>query len=144
MPSVPRVYADFNGIEYPNPGGPEAEIVLTGYGTLASLCRQGLRLVEGMKLILYEPNDIECEGVAHFDRARRDPAGRSGEWVVRINHTLTRENVTEKDEPNTHPCSSCGVDLHSLFEGLGRSYTEHCSLCGTSVMAPLAPPESAT
>ncbi len=144
MSLVPHIYADFNAIEYSPDGGPEAEIVLTGYGTLASLARQRLRLTEGMKLVLCELNDIECDGIAHFDRTRIDPAGRLGAWVARIDHTLIRESFTEEDWPKTHPCSGCGADLNTLFKGLARSYTEHCPLCSTSVMAPMAPPENVT
>jgi hypothetical protein len=140
---VPRVYADFNAIEYPVKGGSIAEIPLTGYGTLASLSRQSLRLIEGMKMVLYEPNDIECEGVAHFDRTRTDPAGRHGEWVARINHRLTKDNLTEKDEPKTHPCLDCAIELSTVFKGHERSYTEHCPACGTSVMASMQPPDNA-
>ena len=143
MPPLPRVYADFNAIEHLGDRSSNAEIPLTGYGTLASLSRQGLRLTEGMKLVLYEPGDIECEGVASFDQARTDPAGRSGEWIARLNHTLIRENLTEIDEPTTHPCSGCGADLNIVFKDQGRSYAEHCPTCGTSVMAPMAPPQSA-
>jgi hypothetical protein len=144
MQSVPRVYADFNAIEYPSGGGVDAVIALTGYGTLASLARQRLWLREGMKLMLYEPNDIECEGVAHFDKARIDPAGRLGEWVAHVNHTLVKANTTETHEPSTHPCSGCGEDLNAFFRISGRSYSERCPLCNTSVMAPLAHPENAT
>ena len=110
MPLLPRVYADFNAIEYPADGSSRAEMPLTGYGTLASLSRQGLKLKEGMSLVLYEPSDIECEAIAAFDQARTDPAGSSGEWIARLNHTEIRSNLTEKDEPNTHPCSGCGED----------------------------------
>jgi hypothetical protein len=143
MPFLPRVYADFNAIEYPADGSLTAEMPLTGYGTLASLSRQGLQLTEGMRLVVYEPSDIECEAVAAFDQRRTDPAGRSGEWIARLNHTHIRDNFTEKDEPNTHPCSGCGEDLNDLSKVQGRSYKENCPACGTSVMAPMAPPKSA-
>lgn len=143
MPLLPRIYADFNAIEYPEEGGSIAEMPLTGYGTLASLSRQGLKLEEGMSLVLYEPSDIECEAVATFDQARTNPAGRPGEWVARLNHKEIRSNLIEWDEPSTHPCSGCGKDLNDLFRGEGRSYNEHCPACGTSVMAPMAPPKGA-
>ena len=68
----PRIYADFNAIEYLDDEPSMAQMDLTGYGTLGSLARQGLRLTEGMALLLYEPNDIECEALAHFQSSRRD------------------------------------------------------------------------
>lgn len=48
----PYVYADFNGIEYLGPDRSEAVLDLAGYGTLACLARQRLRLAEGMALML--------------------------------------------------------------------------------------------
>ena len=142
--SPPRVYADFNAIEYTG-DGKTAEIALTGYGTLASLARQRLHLVEGMALLLYEPNDIECEAVVYFDSSRRDPAGRKGEWVARIDdHRMTRSSFAPEELSNEHPCSVCGTDFAVRTTTVVRNYTESCPKCGASVMAPLAPPKDAT
>jgi ribosomal protein L37AE/L43A len=140
--SLPRVYADFNAIEYlPNSG--RAEMRLTGYGTLASLARQRLRLSEGMPLVLFEPDDIECEVTVHFDSERTDPAGRKGEWVARFNHHSVL-NCTQKEEASAqpHPCIVCGAQ--SFGQERSRTYTEVCSVCGASVMEPMLPPNSAT
>jgi hypothetical protein len=143
MPFPPRVYADFNAIEYAQDGSSAADIAITGYGTLASLSSQRLRLEEGMQVLIFEPDDIECNGVAYFDIARTDPAGRQGEWVVRIDPKQVR-NCTEKHESlESHPCFGCGSDLKPHFRTIGQSYTESCPSCGTSIMAPLAPPASA-
>lgn len=142
MPLLPRVYADFTAIEHRDDKNSNAEMPLTGYGTLASLSRQRLRLTEGMRLVLYEPGDIEVEAVASFDRTRIDPSGRPGAWIARLDHTMIRRNRTETIEPAAHPCLMCGADFDSLFKAQGRAYTERCSACGTSVMAPMAPPQS--
>ena len=139
---LPHVYADFNAIEYSSEGTICAEIALTGYGTLASLARQRLRLVEGMPLLLYEPNDIECEAVAHFDSSRKDPAGRVGEWVARItDHRTIRESKLPEEYSNAHPCIVCGGDFTAQLTSAGRSYNETCIYCGSSVMAPMASPQ---
>jgi ribosomal protein L37AE/L43A len=136
---LPRVYADFNAIEYP-PDAPLAEMPLTGYGTLASLARQRLRLSEGMALVLFETNDIECEVTVHFDRSRTDPAGRQGEWVARFDHRLVQDCVrTEEQHVEQHPCIVCGSQS---FEQMPRNYTEVCSRCGASVMEPMLPPSA--
>ena len=139
----PRIYADFNAIEHSQADSSAAEVAITGYGTLASLSRQRLRLSEGMEVVIFEPGDIECAGVAHFDAARTDPAGRQGEWVVRIDPKMVRD-CTEPETPmEAHPCFGCGIDLRPHFKAIGQSYSEMCPSCGISVMAPLAPPTSA-
>lgn len=93
---LPRIRVDFNAIEY-TPDAQHAMMPLTGYGTLASLARQRLRLSEGMALVLIEPNDIECEVTVHFDRMRTDPAGRQGAWVARFDHRLVRDCVLAEE-----------------------------------------------
>jgi hypothetical protein len=141
MPT-PRVYADFNSIEYSSIDRSVASIDLTGYGTLASLSNQKLRLFEGMKVLLYEPNDIEVEGVAYFDRAQTDPAGRTGKWFARI-HSNIRDSAHPATEHHDHLCFGCGRSLLPHLKAVGQQYAEFCPHCGTSVMAPLAPPENA-
>jgi hypothetical protein len=138
---LPYVYADFNAIEHLASSKNRAQIPLTGYGTLRSLAQQRLRLVNGMRLILFEPEDIECEGVAHFDLNRTDPVGRKGEWVVFIDSSKIRDCTLSPDKNESHPCVVCGTDLTATFEKAGRTYEETCPVCGTSVMAPLFPPQ---
>jgi hypothetical protein len=141
---APRIYADFNSIEYLNADKSSATVGLTGYGTLASLSNQKIRLKEGMAVVLYEPNDIEAEGSAHFDRQRIDPAGTGGEWIALIDARNIRACTKAEPEFHRHACFCCGKDLLPHLKAVGQSYTERCPSCGTSVMAPLAPPENAT
>jgi hypothetical protein len=143
MPLPPRVYADFNAIEYPADGTCYALLPLTGYGTLASLSRQRLRLTEGRPLILFEPNDIECNATAHFEERRLNPVGTLGEWVALIPKNEFRDTFGDEELSMQHPCYGCGVDLNSQVPPGWRSYQEACNVCGTPVMAPLLPPSAA-
>ena len=141
MPPTPRVYADFNAIEHQEAG--YSLLPLTGYGTLASLSKQQIRLLEGQELVLFEPNDVECSATVHYEKNRIGPAGIMGEWVARIPSDAFRDSTG--DEPLTleHPCSGCGLDLEKNQPVHWRTYHEFCARCGTPVMAPLAPPPSA-
>ena len=140
---IPRVYADFNAIEYCGEGSHAAEMALTGYGTLASLAGQGIRLTEGMTLLLFEPMDIECEATAHFDVARKDPAARIGAWVGRIaDHRNIRDCTEPSETSRAHPCIVCSHDFFAHQKIISRTYTEICACCGASVMAPMAPPDT--
>jgi len=141
--TIPRVYADFNSIEYHNAERTSATVGLTGYGTIADLSKLKLRLTEGQQLLLYEPNDIEVEGVAFFDRTRIDPAGRTGEWMARFDPRNIRDAVPSTETPHQHPCFGCGCDLLPHLKAVGQLYIEVCPNCGTSVMAPLEPPKVA-
>lgn len=137
--SLPRVYADFNAIEYLDDERTMAEMALTGYGTLGSLARQGLRLTEGMALLLYEPNDIECEASVHFQVSRRDPAGRMGEWVARFDPRNVKNCTHSGESSRQHPCIVCGQDFMDQESERARNYTENCTACGASIMEPMAP-----
>jgi hypothetical protein len=136
---LPRIYADFNALERADPSSGLACMPLTGYGTLASLARNNVRLSEGMVLLFYEPNDIECEATVHFDESRTDPAGRMGAWMALLNPDLVRDSATGEEPSNEHPCIRCGV-VFDRQVGRLRNYTESCSNCGESVMAPMASP----
>lgn len=131
-----RVYADFNALEPVDPASGLAPIPLTGYGTLASLARNGVRLMEGMELLLHEPNDIECEARVHFDASRTDPAGRAGEWVALVDPSRIRDSTVGNEHSGAHPCICCGAIFG--IQGRRRDYTESCPGCGESVMAPMA------
>jgi hypothetical protein len=141
--NIPRVYADFNSIEYQDAAHTSATVGLTGYGTIASLSKLKLQLTEGQQLLLYEPNDIEVEGVAFFDRKRIDPAGRPGEWMARLDPRNIRDAMPTTESPHEHPCFGCGYDLLPHLKAVGQRYIEICPNCGTSVMAPLEPPKAA-
>lgn len=137
---LPCIYADFNAIEYIDSERTKAEMALTGYGTLSSLARKSLRLEEGMVLILYEPNDIECEVTTHFDHARKDPAGRSGAWVARFDPRKIKDTLRPEERSKEYPCISCGQDFLAHPSKSLRNYTESCTHCGASVMEPMAAP----
>lgn len=136
--SLPQVYADFNAIERAADDHALVPLPLTGYGTLSSLATQGLRLSEGLEVLLYEPEDIECEAVVHFDSSRKGPAGHTGEWVALVLPSSIRKCAITQSPPQDFPCLICGA----LFDQKVRSYREVCSNCGASVMEPMAPPKS--
>lgn len=141
--SLPYIYADFNAVEYLDDERSQARMALTGYGTLASLARQRLRLAEGMALVLYEPNDIECEAVMHFDTSRRDPAGRLGEWVAVFDPRKIRNCTQPQETSQEHPCIVCDRDFLAEPSAPTRNFKENCISCGASVMEPMTPPEDA-
>jgi hypothetical protein len=140
--TIPHVYADFNALPGAarRAGVQTVAMEITGYGTLQSLASQGIRLAEGMLLLLYEPNDIQCEAVAHFDKELLDPAGRVGAWVGVLDPSNVKDSAVPEPSSGAHPCISCGFDLSAHLLAHGRKYAEHCPRCGASVMEPMAPP----
>ena len=100
---LPFVYADFNSLEPSLTGSYDSRIDLVGYGSLKSLSRQKIQISEGMRLIVYEPNDIKAEGIVHFDRTESDPAGRDGKWFVLLNKDEIKDS-NQEDAPDKTIC----------------------------------------
>lgn len=135
------VYADFNGLEEVSIQGFDSRVGLTGYGSLADLARQQIQLVEGVHLVVYEPEDIEADGIAYFDPACADPAGRLGQWYALLNQSGIRESQRSELPSEEHLCSACGRNIYSHLRKVGRHYNEECPYCSVSTMAPLSPPK---
>jgi hypothetical protein len=70
-----------DAIEY-LPGVSCAEMLLTGFGALGSLARQGLRLEKGMSLVLFEPNDIDVLSPPPIAQSKQSEltCRRTGNW----------------------------------------------------------------
>jgi hypothetical protein len=143
--TTPHVYADFNAL--PNarsqPGSAMVRMEITALGTIRSLARQGLRLYEGMSVLLFEPRDIQCLAKVYFDPSLSDPAGRAGAWVAELDPGVIEDSLLE-DPDAGHPCLSCGYDLAEYLARMGCNYTQSCPQCETSIMAPLAKPTHET
>lgn len=137
------MYADFNGLRPYASSEFDSRVSLTGYGSLRSLAAQKLQLVDGMRMIIFEPNDVEADGIASFDSSEVDPAGRRGEWFVLVNENEIRRSNRAEPTDQTHRCFECGADLDEMLKANGRKYTEKCPECSTSIMAPLKPPTNA-
>ena len=137
-----RVYADFNGVDGVTGEPAMCHLLLTGYGTIASLNNQQIRLREGMRLIFFTPNDIEVEGDVFFDRENPGKFSAVGQWKAKYNQDEVRDSIVgEEGDPLKHLCFDCRLDLKDYLKTVGQSYAETCPNCGTDVMYPLLPPD---
>ena len=137
-----RVYADFNGVDGVTGEPAMACLLLTGYGTIASLNNQQIRLREGMRLIFFTPSDIEVEGDVFFDRENPGKFSAVGQWKAKYNQDEVRDSiVADEGDPLKHLCFDCRLDIKDYLNTVGQSYAETCPNCGTDVMYPLLPPE---
>ena len=136
-----RIYADFNGIESPSEDAAQCLLDLTGYGTLASLSLQQIRLHEGMSLTLFDPDGLEVEAVALFDESKVGKDSHSSGWLAKFKCSLIKECTPVLHDFDKHLCFKCRRDLKSHLLEVGQQYKEICPYCETSVMFPLLPPE---
>jgi hypothetical protein len=60
----PSLYADFNNAD------PWGRLRLNCVGTIQDLARQGVRLQEGLQMLLYD-DELEAEGEVHYSLEER-------------------------------------------------------------------------
>lgn len=138
MKSIPKIYADFNNIEdFENDSF--CYLNLTGYGTLASLSNNQIRLMEGMKFHFYD--DCGTAVIAHVFFYRNLVNNYCSGWFAKFRkEDIFYEPVVEHNF-SIHLCSRCRRNIYlDLDHTIGREYKGACTHCGELVMSPLFPP----
>jgi len=72
----PLLYADFNNAD------PRGRVRLNCVGTIEDLSRQGIRLREGLQVLLHD-DELEADGETHFSAEEQI-------WVAIVNWHLVR------------------------------------------------------
>lgn len=140
--AAPPIYADFNGLV----GGvrrPErTAVVLDTFGSVRDLANAGIVLREGLALIAFDASDddedLEGHGTAQYDSSR-------GWWVVEFDEAGVRYvPAGDRRTTNEFLCVRCRVAIPELSTYVGFRADAACPHCGTSALAPVAPPRLAT
>ena len=127
-----RIYADFNGLVAGIRDPQRTAVVLDTLGTLRDLSNAGIVLREGLPLIAVDASDdeedLEGHGTAHYDPVRK-------RWLLEFDAQGVRYVPAGDRTPvDTFRCVHCAALLIDLAPASA------CSLCGSSVVAALAPP----
>ena len=133
-----RVYADFNGIE-PSPRDPSRwAIALDTLGSLRDLSNAGIRLIEGVRLVVYDESDaeedLEGEATVYFE-SRRDV------WLAELDEHGYRY-VPKRDRAPAFEflCLRCRVGLPLRADVSGVPSVTKCPRCGEDIRAAIAAP----
>lgn len=137
---TPRIYADFNGLCKPNITEGRPAVALDTLGTLSDLTNAGLRLVEGLRLTIYdwsdEEEDLEAEATARYDSG-------GGLWWAELGPN-GYEYVSKRDRaPDPRfLCLACRYDLASDPTAWSEwePIVTDCPRCGTALTAAIAAP----
>jgi hypothetical protein len=133
------IYADFNGLEDCSPADGYVCLDLTGYGTLASLSLQQLRLRVGQHLTLCDPDGLQVAAEIAFDATR--VSERCSGWFGRFKRSDIKVGPSLEHNYSVHTCFKCRRNLKPYLGQVGQNFNEICPHCGTPVMFPLLPPE---
>jgi hypothetical protein len=139
LEKIMPIYADFNGLEGADSSSGFVLLDLTGYGTLASLSLHQVRLREGQRLLLGDPDGLWVTAEIEFNPSRRSPT--SSGWFAKFQKSDIQESIPMEHDYNTHLCFKCRRNLKPYLDNVGRQFNENCPNCGTPVMFPLSPPE---
>lgn len=138
MNILQKIYADFNNLEHFE-NDDFVYLNLTGYGTLASLSNNQIRLAEGMKLHFYD--DCGTAVIADVFFYGNLINNHCSGWFAKFrNEDIFYEPVVEHDFL-IHLCSRCRRNIYlDLDQTIGRQYKGACIHCGELIMTPLLPP----
>lgn len=72
MKELPKIYVDYDNLDYEN------MVRLNLNGTFRDIEEQGIVLVEGMEIIVYNEDDLSTKGIVHFST-------KENIWVAQVN-----------------------------------------------------------
>ncbi|WLI90836.1 hypothetical protein Q4S45_06885 [Massilia sp. R2A-15] len=134
-----KIFADFNGTEPCSSDDDKLCLNLTGFGTLASLSRHGVKLRRGMRLTFADSDGLTVTAAVEFD-GRRISERSAGWYAIFRKGELRDENPIDHDF-QTHFCFKCRNDFKPYLAKFGQRFDVRCPNCGTPVMYPLGPPD---
>lgn len=132
-----QIYADFNGVELCGSDSNILHLDLTGYGTLASLSLNQIRLKEGQLLEFADPDGLSVCATVFFDEKR--VSNNCSGWFAMFHKADISESGNLEHDFCSHLCFKCRKNIKPYLDMVGRQFNEICPFCGTSVMHPLSP-----
>lgn len=136
--SVPRIYADFNGLVHGVVNPERRAVVIDTFESIRDLANAGLKLREGLQLIAFdhsdEDEDLEGHGTAHYDRL-------NGWWVVEFDELGVRYvPAGDRRAVEQFLCVQCRVELPRNHPSAILEADVTCPRCGAPVTLPIARP----
>lgn len=140
--SPPRVYADFNGL-MESPRDPARKMVpLDTWGSLRDLSNAGLKLREGIELLVHDASDdvedLEAVAVAHYDAERRW-------WYAELASDCAYVPARNRSPATAFLCLGCRANLGPealVSDSAIVTRREHCPECGLSILSAIEPPST--
>jgi hypothetical protein len=132
-----RIYADFNGLDQSPRDATRTAVPLDTFGSLRDLSNAGVRLREGVRMVIYadsdELEDLEADAEAYYEPNRRL-------WFAEINSGIRYVARPEAQDVGNFLCVDCRSPLP--VEKSARPDVSTCPTCGTPVDAAIEPPKS--
>jgi len=136
----PRIYADFNGLMQSPRNDARSMVPLDTWGSLRDLSNAGLKLREGLELLIHDASDdvedLEAVAVAYYDVERRW-------WYAELVSGYAYVPARDRSPATAFLCLGCRADLGPealVNDSAIVKRHDHCPTCGLSILAAIEPP----
>ena len=138
MIAEPRIYADFHGEQSSPRDATRIAVPLDTFGSLRDLSNAGIRLREGIRLVIYadsdESEDLEADCEVYYSPKHQL-------WFAELDSSGVRYTpCVELKDAGGFLCVHCRQPLS--VAKFGRPEVGACPTCGSPVDAAIAPPKA--
>jgi DNA-directed RNA polymerase subunit M/transcription elongation factor TFIIS len=136
---MPRIYADFNGIQGSPRNTSRSAVPLDTYGSLRDLTNLGVKLIDGLQLTICdwsdEEEDLEAHASVYFEWKRK-------RWIAEIDEAgVLYVPASNRESNEDFFCMNCKNNLNAYFQKNGRREDMPCPTCGSIITEAIAPPK---
>lgn len=137
--NFPRIYADYNGIQASPRNLSKLAVPLDTFGSLRDLSNAGIRLREGVQLIIFDYSDdnedLENLVIVYWEKVRK-------RWLAEfIDEEVVYVSKRDRTEKTEFLCLKCRTSLKDHIEKSEMNPNSICQKCGEKIVAAIEPPE---
>ena len=134
---LPRIYADFNGVQESPRKLERHAVPLDTWGSLTGLANAGIVLREGLRLTIWSDSDeseeLEADTEVYWDVEQKC-------WMAEIDERGHRYVPARRQAPVPLVCVSCRAPLEEVITRRGLRWGDPCPSCGEAIHRPVLPP----
>lgn len=136
---LPRIYADYNGLQASPRNLSKLAVALDTFGSLRDLSNAGVRLQNGVQLIIFDHSDdeedLENSVTVYWEKTR-------SRWLAEfIDDDVVYIPKRDRTEKTEFLCLTCRTPLEGYIEKNGMNENSVCPNCGEKIIAAIDPPE---
>ena len=135
---LPRIYADYNGLQRSPRNLSRKAIALDTFGTLRELSNAGIRLQDDIELVIYDYSDDE-EDLENHVSVYWDKAGSVWRAEI-IDDEIQYIPKKDRTQSTEFLCLKCRTPLQDYIGKNGMDVSSVCQNCGEKIVAAIEPP----
>jgi DNA-directed RNA polymerase subunit RPC12/RpoP len=135
----PRIYADYNGLQASPRNLSKLAVALDTFGSLRDLSNAGIRLQDGIQLIIFDysddEGDLENTVIVYWEKSRN-------RWLAEfIEEEVVYIPKRDRIENKEFLCLKCRSSLQDHIEINGMNENSACPRCRERIIAAIEAPK---